>query len=242
MGSHRAFLTHAGKEERGVSLWHPIPRRHCHHLDWLPAMTSSLVSFTSSLAPPATSVTALPQVSPPFLVHNPLVAPGLTQSVRQTLRQGFKTFLVSSRFPPPSSPTSVFPHPLQPQRPPCPCSDQSGVAPIWGACVLLSLCLEYPSSRQRHGAPASFFFRSLLHCHLPGETFSPPQGLLPPVSLPVSFPPFIFFFLLHLLQSNELCDVLKKMDSVCLPLLEYKYPGAQHFVSSVPVGCQRLEE
>lgn len=194
MGSHRAFLTHAGKEERGVSLWHPIPRRHCHHLDWLPAMTSSLVSFASSLAPPATSVTALPQVSPPFLVHGPLVAPGLTQSELQTLYQGLKTFLVSSRFPPPSSPTSVFPHPLQPQRPPCPCSDQSGVAPIWGACVSLSLCLEYPSSRQRHGTPASFFFRSLLHCHLPGETFSPPQGLLPPVSLPVSFPPFIFFF------------------------------------------------
>ena len=51
-----------------------------------------------------------------------------------------------------------------------------------------------------------------------------------------------FFFLLHLLQSNELRDVLKKMDSVCLPQLEYKHPGAQHFVSSVPVGCQRLEE
>ena len=32
------------------------------------------------------------------------------------------------------------------------------------------------------------------------------------------------------------------MDSVCLPQLGYKYPGAQHFVSSIPVGCQRLEE
>lgn len=103
MGSHRAFLTHAGKEERGVSLWHPMPRRHCRHLDWLPAMTSSLASLASSLAPPAASVTVLPQVSPPFLVHNLLVAPGLTQSKRQTLRQGSKTFLVSSSFPPPSS-------------------------------------------------------------------------------------------------------------------------------------------
>lgn len=170
-----------------------MPRRHCHHLDWLPAMTSSLASLASSLAPPAASVTALPQVSPPFLVHNPLVAPGLMQSKRQTLRQGSKTFFVSSASHLPHL-ASVFAHPLQPQRPPCPCSDQSGVAPIWGSYVSLSPCLEYPSSRQRHGAPASFFFKSLPHCHLPGETFLPTQGLLLPVSLPVSFPPFIFFF------------------------------------------------
>lgn len=172
-----------------------MPRRHCHHLDCLSAMTSSLVSFASSLAPPATSVTALPQVPPPCLVHNPLVVRSLTQSKRQTLRQRSKTFLVSSSFPPPSSPASLFPHPLQPQWPPCPCSDQSGVAPIWGSCVSLTLCLEYPSSRERHGSLASFFFKSLPHSHLPGETFSPSQGRLLAVSLPISFPPFIFFSL-----------------------------------------------
>lgn len=68
------------------------------------------------------------------------------------------------------------------------------LAPTWGPCASFSLCLDYSSSRYLHGSPASPFFKSLLSCHLPEETFSPPQTLLPPLALSIPLPCFIFFF------------------------------------------------
>lgn len=93
---------------------------------------------------------------------------------------------------------SLFPHLLQPQRPPGQSSDLLGLLPP-GAPVLPSLS-------------ASPFFKSSLSCHLFWKTFSPPQTLLPSLALSIPLPCsfFFFFFLLHLPPSNRLCSLLKK--------------------------------
>lgn len=75
---------------------------------------------------------------------------------------------------------SLFPHLLQPQRPPGQSSDLLGLLPP-GAPVLPSLS-------------ASPFFKSSLSCHLFWKTFSPPPTLLPSLALSIPLPCSFFFF------------------------------------------------
>ena len=90
------------------------------------------------------------------------------------------------------------------------------LASTWVPCASFSLCLEYSSSGYLHGSLASTFFKSLLSCHLPRETFSLPQTLLPPLALSVPLPCFMFFFFFFYCICHLLTDYAIYLKKHCL--------------------------